>query len=252
MMVKKIYSGEEALVSDELIASSDVVINAAIPASRAGMIIYTAGYKTAKQKSLDNKWISMTLGGSGGSGSTGTDGKDGVTPLLQKSTSAIQVSYDNGSTYSDLVALSELKGAKGDTGAKGATGATGAAGAKGDKGDKGDAFTYADFTSSQLAALKGEKGDKGDTGATGTKGETGATGAKGDKGDKGDTGAAGANGKTPVKGTDYFTASEVQDIVNQAIAGVIANGVIVQSSESDKQFKLAVDDSGTITAVPVE
>lgn len=243
MKVKKIYSGEEALVSDELIASSDAVINAAIPASKAGMIIYTAGYKTAKQKSLDNKWISMTIGGSGGSGSAGTDGKDGVTPLLQKSTSAIQVSYDNGSTYSDLVALSELKGVKGDTGAKGATGATGATGAKGDKGekgDKGDAFTYADFTSSQLAALKGEKGD------------TGAAGAKGEKGDKGDTGAAGENGKTPVKGTDYFTASDVQDIVNQAIAGVTANGVVVQSSESDKQFKLTVDDSGTITAVPVE
>lgn len=164
MDVKKIYSGEEALVSDTLIDSSDDVINTAIPASRAGMVIYTAGYKKAKQKSLDNKWISMSLGGSGGSGAAGVDGKDGVTPLLQKSTSAIQVSYDNGSTYSDLVALSELKGAKGDAGAKGATGATGATGAKGDKGDKGDAFTYADFTSSQLAALKGDKGDKGDTG----------------------------------------------------------------------------------------
>ena len=185
MNVKKMYNNDEALVSDELIEASDDVINASIPHSSVGMVIYTAGYKKAKQKSLDNKWISMSLGGSSGSGAAGADGKDGVTPLLQKSTSAIQVSYDNGSTYSDLVALSELKGAKGDTGAKGATGATGATGAKGDKGEKGDAFTYADFTSSQLAALKGEKGDKGDTGATGAKGETGATGAKGDKGDAG-------------------------------------------------------------------
>lgn len=182
MDVKKIYSGDEALVSDTLIDSADNTINEAIPASKAGMIIYTAGYKKVKQKSLDNKWISMSLGSSSGSGTAGADGKDGVTPLLQKSTSAIQVSYDNGSTYSDLVALSELKGDKGDTGAKGATGATGATGAKGDKGDKGDAFTYEDFTSAQLAALKGEKGD---TGATGAKGETGATGAKGDKGDAG-------------------------------------------------------------------
>lgn len=94
MDVKKIYSGEEALVSDSLIDSSDDVINTAIPASRAGMVIYTAGYKKAKQKSLDNKWISMQLGGSGNSGATGVDGKDGVTPLLQKSTTAIQVSYD--------------------------------------------------------------------------------------------------------------------------------------------------------------
>lgn len=212
MDVKKIYSGEEALVSDTLIDSSDDVINAAIPASRAGMVIYTAGYKKAKQKSLDNKWISMSLGGSSGSGATGTDGKDGVTPLLQKSTSAIQVSYDNGSTYSDLVALSELKGAKGDTGAKGATGATGATGAKGDKGDKGDAFTYADFTSSQLAALKGEKGD---TGATGAKGETGA------KGDKGDTGAAGAKGDKGDAGKSVTAIALTADAEGKVTGGTV-------------------------------
>lgn len=215
MDVKKIYSGDEALVSDTLIDSADSTINAAIPASKAGMIIYTAGYKKAKQKSLDNKWISMSLGGSSSSGAAGADGKDGVTPLLQKSTSAIQVSYDNGSTYSDLVALSELKGANGDTGAKGETGATGA---KGDKGDKGDAFTYADFTSSQLAALKGEKGDKGDkgdTGATGAKGETGA------KGDKGDTGAAGAKGDKGDAGKSVTAIALVTDAEGKIMGGTV-------------------------------
>lgn len=188
MAYKKIYAECEALVSDELINSSDEVINQTLHGSKAGMVIYTAGYKIIKQKSLDNKWIAMQLSGSGGTGTAGADGKDGITPLLQKSSTAIQVSYDNGSTYDDLVLLSEIKGAKGDTGAKGdkgTTGATGATGAKGDKGDKGDAFTYADFTPEQLAALKGEKGDTGATGAKGDKGETGATGAKGDKGSDG-------------------------------------------------------------------
>lgn len=188
MAYKKIYAECEALVSDELINSSDEVINQTLQGSKSGMVIYTAGYKIIKQKSLDNKWIAMHLGGSGGTGTAGADGKDGITPLLQKSSTAIQVSYDNGSTYDDLVLLSEIKGAKGDTGAKGdkgATGATGATGAKGDKGDKGDAFTYADFTPEQLAALKSEKGDTGATGAKGDKGETGAAGAKGDKGSDG-------------------------------------------------------------------
>lgn len=191
MAYKKIYAESEALVSDELINSSDEVINQTLQGSKAGMVIYTAGYKIIKQKSLDNKWIAMHLGGSGGTGTAGADGKDGITPLLQKSSTAIQVSYDNGSTYDDLVLLSEIKGAKGDTGAKGdkgttgATGATGAKGDKGDKGDKGEAFTYADFTPEQLAALKGEKGDTGATGAKGDKGETGAAGAKGDKGSDG-------------------------------------------------------------------
>ena len=37
---------------------------------------------------------------------------------------------------------------------------------------------------------------------------------KGDKGDKGDTGDKGADGHTPVKGTDYWTASDKAEIVN--------------------------------------
>ena len=55
------------------------------------------------------------------------------------------------------------------------------------KGDKGDPFTYSDFTTEQLAALKG---------------------------DKGDTGAPGKDGKTPVKGTDYWTAADKQEIID--------------------------------------
>ena len=67
------------------------------------------------------------------------------------------------------------------------------------KGDKGDPFTYSDFTAEQLAALKGEKGDKGD------------------KGEKGDPGA---DGYTPVKGTDYWTAADKAEIVNDVLAAL--------------------------------
>ena len=65
-------------------------------------------------------------------------------------------------------------------------------GAKGEKGDKGDPFTYSDFTAEQLAALKGEKGDTGEQGP------------------------AGADGRTPVKGTDYFTDADKQEIATAA------------------------------------
>lgn len=82
-------------------------------------------------------------------------------------------------------------------------------GAKGDKGDKGDAFTYSDFTSAQLAALKGEKGDKGD------KGDTGANGTNGKDG---------ANGYSPVRGTDYWTASDIATIKSY-VDDAILNGV---------------------------
>lgn len=75
------------------------------------------------------------------------------------------------------------------------------------------------------------KGPKGDTGAQGTqgiqgekgdKGDTGATGPKGDKGDTGATGATGAAGKTPVRGTDYWTDNDIATIksyVDDAILG---------------------------------
>lgn len=40
------------------------------------------------------------------------------------------------------------------------------------------------------------------------------------KGEKGDTGAPGADGKTPVKGTDYWTAADKAEIVNDTLAAL--------------------------------
>ena len=45
-------------------------------------------------------------------------------------------------------------------------------------------------------------------------------GLKGDKGDKGDTGAPGADGKTPVKGTDYWTAADKAEMVDDVLAAL--------------------------------
>lgn len=70
---------------------------------------------------------------------------------------------------------------------------------------------------------QGPKGDTGDVGPQGPKGDAGDTGAqgpKGDKGDKGDTGPAGADGKTPVKGVDYFTAEDKTELVNSVLAAL--------------------------------
>ena len=73
------------------------------------------------------------------------------------------------------------------------------------------------------------KGDKGDPGITPHIGENGNwylggtdTGkpSRGEKGDKGAPGAKGANGKTPVKGTDYWTAADKTEIVNDTLAAL--------------------------------
>ena len=145
-------------------------------------------------------------------------------------------------TYADFTAeqLAELKGPKGekgDTGEQGPKGETGPQGPKGDKGDTGE------------QGPKGEKGDTGATGAQGPAGEDGVSptvstsksgkvttitfvdvtgtktatisdGADGEKGDTGDTGPAGANGYTPVRGTDYWTAADQEQIVSDVLAAL--------------------------------
>ena len=45
-------------------------------------------------------------------------------------------------------------------------------------------------------------------------------GEKGEKGEKGDPGTPGAAGHTPVKGTDYWTAADKQEIVNNVLAAL--------------------------------
>ena len=58
-------------------------------------------------------------------------------------------------------------------------------------------------------------------GATDTgKPSRGETGTPGKDGAKGAPGAPGAAGHTPVKGTDYWTAADKQEIVNSVIAAL--------------------------------
>lgn len=56
----------------------------------------------------------------------GEDGTDGVTPLFQNTGTWIQVSYNNGSTWSNLFSLASVTGATGAAGANGLDGASGA------------------------------------------------------------------------------------------------------------------------------
>lgn len=90
----------------------------------------------------------------------------------------IQYSTDGGSTWTNLIAMSELKGDKGDPGTKG------------DPGEKGD------------TGAQGVKGDTGATGPAGPQGPAGAPGVPGTKGDKGDPGTPGIAGPAGTPGKD--------------------------------------------------
>lgn len=71
--------------------------------------------------------------------------------------------------------------------------------------------------------LKGDKGADGITPTIGTNGNwylgTTDTG-KPSRGEKGDKGADGTNGKTPIKGTDYWTEADKAEIVADTLAAL--------------------------------
>lgn len=147
--------------------------------------------------------------------------------------------------------LQGAKGEKGDTGAQGPQGEPGkdgSPGAAGAPGATGTTFTPSVSADGTLSwtndggkdnpasvnikgpqgaqGPQGEPGAKGDPGAKGATGETGPEGPQGPKGEqgaKGDTGATGPQGpagKTPVKGTDYWTAADQTSMVNDVLAAL--------------------------------
>lgn len=118
----------------------------------------------------------------------------------------------------DALDRGEFVGPKGDAGPAGPAGPQGPQGPQGPKGNDGT-MTFEDLTDEQKASLKGEKGDRGPQGIQGVQGIQGIQGEPGEKGEKGDTGAA---GYSPVRGTDYWTASDIAEIksyVDEAILG---------------------------------
>lgn len=64
--------------------------------------------------------------------------------------------------------------------------------------------------------FKGETGPQGPKGEPGEMGPQGPAGPPGEQGLQGEQGAPGVDGHTPVKGADYFTNNEIEEITNNA------------------------------------
>lgn len=153
-------------------------------------------------------WVEQILDAiqSGGVGSGG-----GISKIEQTTTSVedggINVwtaTLTDGSTYQFEVRNGQ-RGADGAPGEKGDKGETGPQGPQGEKGETGAQGPQG------IQGAQGEKGDPGSAGPTGPKGDTGATGAQG---------PAGADGYTPVRGTDYWTAADQEQIVSDVLAAL--------------------------------
>lgn len=90
----------------------------------------------------------------------------------------------------------------------------------------------------------------GKDGADGKDGTQGPQGVQGEKGDKGDPGSAGADGKTPVKGVDYFTATEVKEIAAIAAELVdVPEGSGSGSSCDAFQMKITLEEAANAMTV---
>lgn len=85
-------------------------------------------------------------------------------------------------------------------------------GEKGNKGDKGDRGEQ---------GLQGIQGEKGEQGQQGIQGEQGVQGIQGIQGEKGENGQ---DGYTPIRGTDYWTASDIA-VIEQYCADYIDENI---------------------------
>lgn len=115
------------------------------------------------------------------------------------------------------------QGPKGDTGPAGADGLPGEQGPKGDQGERG------------------EKGETGEAGPKGGKGDQGEVGPQGPIGPRGEPGPEGPAGYTPVKGTDYFTEADKEELMaNQP--KVYYLGSMLKNAKLTDDEKLIVEE----------
>lgn len=178
------------------------------PVSMPSGVPGKSAYELAVQQGFDGDlaaWLASIKGDTGATGPQGAPGKDGP-------------KGDPGTPGKD--------GANGKDGADGKPGAAGADGVTPHIGGNGNWYIGSTDTGKPSRGATGAKGDAGATGPAGpagpagAPGKDGANGETGPQGPKGDPGTPGASGHTPVKGEDYWTAADKQEIVNDVLAAL--------------------------------
>ena len=156
---------------------------------------------------VTGEWQPLPMGGGGGSGAPGV----GIVSVEQTETSAA-----DGGTNVVTVTLSDGKTAtfQVKNGSKGSSGDAGKDGADGKDG-----------TSVTVKSVNESTADGGINVITFSDGKTiniknGSQGSAGKDGTNGKDGAAGKDGKTPVRGTDYWTPEDKAEVINSVLASI--------------------------------
>jgi hypothetical protein len=129
-----------------------------------------------------------TNGVDGAPGTSGSDGDDGREVELQKTATHIQWRYVGDVSWTNLVALTDIKGDQGNAGTNGANGTNGTNGDDGRDVELQTSATHiqwryvGDASWTNLVALADIKGDQGNPGTPGTNGTNGTIGVDGDDG----------------------------------------------------------------------
>lgn len=205
---------------------------------------------------ITHEWQGTTLIITSDSGSTGMDlaGPEGQIGIRGPQGPAGQngkMSFEE-LTEEQRLQLKGDKGEKGDTGEQGPQGIPGEQGPQGIPGtplqivkiyssiDEMDAdYAGTDVAVGEFVIIQSNTEDvdnakifiKTDTaysfvvdmsGSQGIQGPAGPQGIQGVQGEKGDKGDTGAEGKTPVKGTDYYTAAEQTAMINSVKSSIFS------------------------------
>lgn len=105
----------------------------------------------------------------------------------------------------------------------------------------------------QLVDLKGERGEKGEQGLQGLPGIQGIQGIQGERGEQGipgERGVTGADGYTPIKGVDYFTTKEIEQIKYDVTHKISQETVETKSINPNVYYIWGEVENLTITLEP--
>lgn len=159
-----------------------------------GLLSWTNDKGLVNPESVNIKGPQGPQGLTGADGKAGKDGANGISPIIEVTDTETGVS----------LTIHDVNGVKTTYINDGEQGPVGPIGPIGPQGPQGP---------------QGEQGIQGEIGPQGIQGEQGPQGPKGD---------TGADGYTPVKGTDYWTEADKQEIVNDVLATLpAAEGVSV-------------------------